>query len=317
MRFRKSGKSSNGAAGLKLFFCTDVHGSDQCFRKFLNSGKFFEVDHLILGGDMTGKLLVPVTRTGRGYSCKFDEHTYIDIGESEATELLKAIRSQGQYPFVGSEDEVEALEDSEHRDAVFRKLVYDTVADWVQLAEDRLRGTGMRCFMAPGNDDFLEIDAAIEGSSLVEFAEGKCLAVDDRHDMITTGYSNLTPWNTERELDEPELRARIDQMAAGVSDFSNLICVLHPPPYASEIDSAPALDAKLKMSMGASGVKMAAVGSTAVREFIEEREPLAGAPRSCARGPWSSSYRSHPVHQPWERIHGWNTRRSDRRALQR
>ena len=276
MRFRTGKRQIEDPSAVKVFFCTDVHGSDRCFRKFLNAGTFFDVDHLILGGDMTGKLLVPITRRTSGYSCRFGEHTYANIGVSEATELRHAIRAQGQYPFVGTEDEVGALVDPSTRDRVFRRLVYDAVADWVQLAEERLRGSGRRCFMAPGNDDFLEIDDALTGSEVVEFAEGRRIAIDDRHEMITTGYSNPTPWDTERELPEPDLRARIDAMAEGVVDCSNLICVLHAPPYASEIDAAPALDENLTMKIGASGVLMTPVGSTAVRGFIEERQPLLG-----------------------------------------
>ena len=41
----------------KLFFATDIHGSDICWSKFLNAGKFYEADLLILGGDMTGKAI--------------------------------------------------------------------------------------------------------------------------------------------------------------------------------------------------------------------------------------------------------------------
>lgn len=225
---------------------------------------------------MTGKILVPITRMANGgYSCRFDEHTYSEIGDTELGELCRSIRAQGEYPFVGTSDEVAALADPAILDREFRRLVYDAVADWVQLAEDRLGGTGRRCFMAPGNDDFLDIDEALTGSPVVEFAEAKCIVVDG-HEMITTGYSNPTPWATERELPETDLRSRIDGMAANVSDFSNLICVLHAPPYASEIDAAPAIDEELSLRGGASGVQMIPVGSTAVRSFIEDFQPLVG-----------------------------------------
>ena len=30
----------------KLFFATDIHGSDICWSKFLNAGKFYEADVL-------------------------------------------------------------------------------------------------------------------------------------------------------------------------------------------------------------------------------------------------------------------------------
>ena len=260
--------------GTRLFFCTDIHGSETCFRKFLNAGEFYDVDHLILGGDMTGKLLVPVTRTTGGYAATFAEHRYVDLDRSGLAELTSLIRSKGAYTFVGTTAELEALTDDDERDRLFRKIVYDSVAEWVELAEARLRGTGRRCYIAPGNDDFVEIDDALKGSSVVEFSEGRVLSLDDRHEMLTCGYANPTPWNTERELPEDSLRGAIDKVAAEVQDFSNLVAVLHVPPFGSGLDDAPELDDQLGMAMGAGGVHMTPVGSTAVRGFIEDQQPL-------------------------------------------
>ena len=42
----------------RLYFATDIHGSETCWRKFLNSGKHYEANVLVLGGDMMGKALV-------------------------------------------------------------------------------------------------------------------------------------------------------------------------------------------------------------------------------------------------------------------
>ena len=94
--------------------------------------------------------------------------------------------------------------------------------------------------------------------------------------MVTTGYSNPTPWHTERELTEDQLGALLRKLAEQVHDPENLIAAIHPPPYASELDSAPALDDNLRMKADAGGVTMASVGSTAVRDFIEEVQPLVG-----------------------------------------
>lgn len=37
---------------MKLFFVTDVHGSEICWKKFINAGKFYETDAIILSGDI-------------------------------------------------------------------------------------------------------------------------------------------------------------------------------------------------------------------------------------------------------------------------
>jgi Icc-related predicted phosphoesterase len=263
--------------GLRLFFATDIHGSEQCFRKFLNAGEFYGASVLVLGGDITGKILIPIERqSSNTYAASYGENVYRDMSEREVTELKARIRRAGHYYYVGSADELRELEDDGHRDAIFRRIVRESAADWITLAEERLRGTGRRCFVAPGNDDFMEIDSALAGSDVVEFAERRCIEVDEVHEMITTGYSNPTPWHTERELPEPQLRARIDGMAASVRRPEHLIAVLHPPPYGSMIDNAPRLDDDLRMSAGAGGVELMPVGSTAVRDFIEEHQPLLG-----------------------------------------
>ena len=47
------GRRKQRERGRRILFATDVHGSDVCFRKFINSGKLYEIDYLILGGDIT------------------------------------------------------------------------------------------------------------------------------------------------------------------------------------------------------------------------------------------------------------------------
>jgi Icc-related predicted phosphoesterase len=262
--------------GTRLFFATDVHGSDRCFRKFLNAARTYDVSYLVLGGDITGKMVVPIwkDRTG-GYSCQYGDAGHTGLDQQGVAELKKVIRGFGHYYVVVDDPaELERLGDPAHQEAVFRRVVRDSVAEWIALAEERLRGSGIRCFMAPGNDDFFDIDSAIEGSDVVEYVEGRRVRLDEDHEMITTGYSNPTPWNTERELPEPDLRARIDGMAADVADPGNLVAVLHPPPYRSSLDDAPALDETLGMKLSGAGVVMTPVGSTAVRGFIEDAQPL-------------------------------------------
>lgn len=273
---RKKRDKGRGSTDLRLFFATDVHGSERCFRKFLNAGKFYDVQHLILGGDITGKVLIPIVRTPRGWSAHYHDHEYIDIGDAEKAELETRIRDNGQYPVTGERDELEALADEAHRDTVFTQVVAESIERWVALAEDRLRGTGIRCYITPGNDDFWEIDAPLQSSDVVEFVEGKRVRISDGHEMITTGFSNITPWDSPRELDEPQLRERIDAMFAEVEDPPNLIAVLHPPPWGTDLDKAPELTSDLVVTMEGNEPKLTSVGSTAVREFLVEAQPLLG-----------------------------------------
>jgi uncharacterized protein len=275
---RRRHRGEKRARGRRILFATDVHGSERCYRKFLNSAPLYEIDYLILGGDITGKMMVPVVKQPDGtYNVRYGETSHVGLDDAGVTAVKEQIRGFGHYVVTVSPEELSQLQaDEGHRDTVFREVVRKSMEDWVALAEDRLGGTGVRCFAAPGNDDFLSIDSAMQSSDVVEFAENRLIRLDDTHEMITTGYSNPTPWDTERELPEDELRARIDAMAAGVTDPANLIAVLHPPPYHSGLDDAPELSENLEMTLTASGVNKTPVGSTAVRGFIEEAQPLLG-----------------------------------------
>jgi Icc-related predicted phosphoesterase len=270
------GRSKGRPAATKIVFATDIHGSDRCFRKFLNSASFYGAQHLILGGDITGKVIVAIERRRDGYACAYNDHDYKAMTETELTQLQQLIRDNGQYPIVGELDELTALEDEGHRDRAFREVVVANIERWVDMAETRLRGTGVRCFITPGNDDFTEIDTALSGSDVVEFVEGRCVALDEDHEMITTGYSNITPWDSPRELDEPALLKRIEAMATDVNDPDRMIMVLHPPPKDTQLDQAPAIDEEFRVQMSGGAPRMTSVGSSAVRAVIGEYQPLLG-----------------------------------------
>src|SRR5262249_9390687 len=92
--------------------------------------------------------------------------------------------------------------------------------------------------------------------------------------MLSLGYSNLTPFNSPRELDEDELYRRVDAMASQIADQTSCIFNLHVPPYDSQLDSAPQLDQDLTVVTAAGQPKTIPVGSKAVRELIERYQPV-------------------------------------------
>ncbi len=274
---RKLGsRTRGGRRSGRLCFVTDVHGSERCFKKFLNAARFYDVQYLILGGDITGKTLVPIERSDGGWRAEYGEHTYVDLSDQEKEELAQQIRDNGQYPVAGSREELLHLFDEDRREQTFRDVVVAGMKHWMELADERLTGSGVGCFVTPGNDDFWEIDDVIRASETVELGEGRCIRLDERHEMITTGFSNITPWHSPREEDEPELARRIDAMFAEVEDPENLIAVLHCPPWNTELDQAPMIDSEFRVQTSGGGVEIGPVGSTAVGDFIRTRQPLLG-----------------------------------------
>jgi len=255
-----------------IFFATDVHGSEICWKKFINAGKFYNADVLVLGGDMTGKALVPFIRDRKGmYKVNFLEEEMLLDNEGKAR-MMKNISDRGYYPLDLTDDEFEELNaDQEKVEQLFVKHVIDMAERWVVFADEKLAGTGIRCFVCPGNDDMFEIDNILENSKSITMAEGKVLDLDGHYKMISTGWSNPTPWDTHRECSEEEITEKIEAMAARVDHMDRCIFNLHAPPFGSGLDDAPELDENLRPKYA--GRSLIPVGSTAVRDAIVKYQP--------------------------------------------
>ncbi|MHA1409314.1 MAG: metallophosphoesterase family protein [Candidatus Odinarchaeia archaeon] len=264
----------------KIFFVTDLHGSEVCYRKFLNAGKFYGVDILICGGDVTGKMIVPVIKKADGtWEAKYYGTTHVAKNEEELTKLKRLIRDGGFYPYETTEEEMKELSKKTiDVDEIFKDLVLDTLREWIKLAEERLGNTGIKTYMTGGNDDIQEITDILKSSNYIIDPEDEVVWIDDHHEMVSTGYSNITPWKCPRDIGDDELWKRIEPMLKKVENMKNCIFNFHVPPYDTPpLDSAPELDETLKPIMeGGSGLKMIPVGSKAVRRAIEEYQPLLG-----------------------------------------
>lgn len=257
----------------RLFFATDVHGSTACWRKFVNSADFYDADVLILGGDTTGKAIFPIVDEGDRYTYtrQGDEHVITD--ESELDELLESTENTGYYPYVMDEEEYEALVDAEdaqeRQDEIFISEMTDRIEEWIEFAEERLDDTPV--YACPGNDDPFEIDQVWESSDLIELVEGEVVDIDDDYQMASSGWTHPTPWDTDREEPEEQLRERLERVVGEIDDYDRAIFNFHEPPYDSQLDEAPELDDELRPKFGARSTEP--VGSEAVRAVIEEYQP--------------------------------------------
>jgi Icc-related predicted phosphoesterase len=262
----------------RIFFTSDVHGSDVCFKKFLNSAKFYQADILILGGDITGKLIIPIIEEPDGtFTANFLGTEERMKTADERDVLEKKIRNNGYYPYQITLGEAERLEaDKKLRDELFSKVMAENVRKWVELAEERLKGAKVKCYISPGNDDRFDIDEALRGSSAVIYPEEQVVSIDEHHEMITTGYVNITPWNAPRDIPDEELQKKIETMTSQVKSMRDCIFNFHCPPYETPIDLAPEVDATLKPVVRSGAVSMIHVGSTAVRNAIDKHQPLLG-----------------------------------------
>jgi hypothetical protein len=257
---------------VRIFFATDIHGSEVCWRKFLNAGAFHKADVLVMGGDMTGKAMVPIVDRGGRWELKLQDQDYVLSTEAELAAMEKRILDRGYYPIRLTPDEVAAWEANPALvDTRFKAEMVAGVTRWMALADERLNGKSIRCIVSPANDDIFELDPVIDAAERVELGEQNTIELDG-FTMISTGYANPTPWNTFRELPEDQLRARIDQLVKAVPDRKRAIFNFHAPPYGSNLDGAPQL--KADMTYVAGGRAIVPVGSHAVRDAITEYAPV-------------------------------------------
>jgi uncharacterized protein len=258
---------------MKVFFATDIHGSEVCWRKFLNAAAFYKVDLVVLGGDVTGKAMVPiVAHPGGRWQVTVRGQAYTLESEQELEEIKKQIRNAGSYPAMVSPDELQEMSKTEGAvDRRFTVEMTQSLDRWLDMADGKLRGGDIPCILNGGNDDIWEIDDIIEQSPCVSFGEGKMLDLDG-FSLVSMGWTNPTPWDTFREAPEPELAAKIETVVSQIPDMERAIFNFHAPPYGTGLDEAPALDGNLRPMHG--GAVMKPVGSTAVRDAILQHQPM-------------------------------------------
>ncbi|MEO8273409.1 MAG: metallophosphoesterase [Chloroflexota bacterium] len=272
-----------GQHGTRIFYATDVHGSERTWKKFLNAAKFYGADVLVMGGDVMGKLAIPIIREAGGtYRATIHGRVERVGSEAEVEGLRRRIGDLGFYDVVMDQDEYLATQaDPERVERLFVRLAIDRLERWIDLAETRLAGTGVKLYATGGNDDLDEVMATLDRPDAQSFVacEDRAVPIDDDHVMVSMPYVNPTPWKTPREADEAELEAKIDTVIAGIGDHRNVIFNFHAPPKDSTLDTCPMLDASTdppsQIVRGGQPVLYGA-GSTAIRTAVERHQPLLG-----------------------------------------
>ena len=265
------------AGATRIFFATDLHGSSKCFRKFINAAPIYRADVLVLGGDLAGKAIQTIVREAGGrWRCRFIgvDYTLEDGPDLRALEQL--IEDHGYYPYRAEPGELEALEADGGVESLFVRLMEERLTAWLALADDRLRPTGVPLFLMLGNDDPQSLRPLLDAAPWGTHAEGRVVMLDDQHEMISWGYSNITPWNSHREQTEEQLAETLRRLGADLANPERAVVNVHVPPFGTQLDDAPVLDADLRVVQVLGQVKFAPVGSTAVRDFLLETQPLLG-----------------------------------------
>ena len=273
----------DASKGTRIFYATDVHGSERTWRKFLNAGAFYGADVLVMGGDVMGKLVIPIIRGagGRNRATIHGRVEHLDTA-AEVEAARQKIGFLGFYDTLMDEDEYAATKaDRAAIDRLFVELATERLLRWMDLAESKLSGTGIRCYATGGNDDVPEVMAAMDRADSRAFVacEDRVVPLDDEHVMVSMPYVNPTPWHTPREAPEAEIANRIDAAAAPLGDYSKVIFNFHAPPKDSTLDTCPKLDWTTdppSQIVSSGQAVLYGAGSESVRTAIERYQPMLG-----------------------------------------
>jgi Icc-related predicted phosphoesterase len=260
---------------MKFYYASDIHGSETCWRKFVNAASFYRADVIVMGGDITGKAVIPIVQGPDGtWTAEYKGRLYEMSTEEELQALESRITFAGMYAHRCIEAEYEELAAAEDRDAVFEAIMRETFRNWLELGEQRLARTGADCWVMPGNDDAWAIDSVFTDVGHVRNCDRRVVHLRDGYSMLSLGFANPTPWDSPREVSEERLAEMIEELVPEVPSMERAIFNLHVPPYNSELDVAPQLDDDLRITTTGGEMNVGPVGSVAVREAIERHQPL-------------------------------------------
>lgn len=260
---------------VRILYTTDLHGAELVWRKSLSAAKMYNVDVLIVGGDISGKMLVPIVDIGNGqYEYYFMKRVH-RITKDELEKVKKMIYSMGYYPYVTTEEEYREMAQSKEKlDEVFLSMMKETLKRWLDLAAERLP-ENIELIVTLGNDDRLELDEVIIEHPRVKYSEGQRILIKDTYEFFGCSWVNPTPWNSPREEPEEKLYERLNRYwENAITDPDRAILEIHAPPYQSTIDEAPLLDENFRPVIRSGQIVKIPAGSKAVKRFIQERQPL-------------------------------------------
>lgn len=259
-----------------ILFTTDLHGSSFTFRKLLRALELWKPTALVVGGDVAGKAMLPVADEGNGHYRFLWMDQEQEVSTAEELKNLEEKASQlGFYPYRAPMDEINALRSSPERaQEVFERLIYERWAAWLDQLEDKCRSLSLPAYVMAGNDDPWSLDeVTFAERKWVQGADRKVLPLLDDWVLLSCGLGNPTPWHCPRDTPEEELEGILRDIAKELSDSRHVVSNVHVPPYGSSLDLAPRLDTSVSPPRPITG-EVAPVGSTAVRSFLEEFQPL-------------------------------------------
>ena len=257
---------------IRIFFTTDLHGATAVFRKALKFAEKYRIKNVIVGGDITGKVLVPIKYDEKEGSYSISIPNILSLTSKNLEDIMDKIRpieDRGVYTYV----DMAGLD----QDSIFIEKMIERLGEWIDMAYRIGKEYDIRFYFMAGNDDPDEIVEYLEDSQ-----SEYCIHVDNRIvelegglELLSSGYSNMTPWRLPRDIPDEKFEEILYSLAEDLNDGRKSIFNIHAPPYGTNIDLAPLLDETMKPVLKpGGGYEMVNVGSRAVRKVIEDYQPV-------------------------------------------
>jgi len=263
----------------RIFFSVDVHGSTLVWRKWITARSIHSANILILAGDLTGKVLVPIIKRRDGtYTASYFGKKWVLKTEGDLKEFMERLENAGAYYRIVTEEELEELKNNPKLvEEVMFKEMEARLRKWLDLLVEKIDTKSTLVVVMPGNDDELFIDEVIKSyeDRGIIYPLGKVLEIEG-YEVVSSPYVNPTPWNTPREMEEKKLEKHFEELVSKLRNPSSAILNFHCPPYGTNIDLAPKLTKDLRPVAVAGMVQYEHVGSKALRKVIEKYQPLIG-----------------------------------------
>ncbi|HEY3313772.1 MAG TPA: phosphoesterase [Bacillota bacterium] len=232
----------------------------------------------MLCGDLTGKGVVPLVEEKQGFVSTYYGRRQLFRNEKDVVNAEKQIAMTGLYPLRCTPEQVEQYKsDPKLLDVVMREKIVARMKEWMDLLVQKIDLKKTQVVVMPGNDDDPAVDDVIKsyGEAGVQWALDGPIDIAG-FQVASLAHVNPTPWDTPREADEEGMAKLIEAQVAKLDNPGRSIFNFHAPPNGTELDLAPKLKPDLTPVMGAGGVEMIHVGSTAVRDAIKKYRPLIG-----------------------------------------
>ena len=259
---------------MRILFLCDLHGSEILLNKAILATSSYDIDLLILSGDIAGKDIRPIIKNKDKYILEYEGEKQT-FTQKEVENIKVKLCGLGHYYFDISLDDYRILE----KDKIFKILdnkILERVDNWLNKVISLIDLQRTSVIITPGNDDILGIDELIKKAETngLHYGLKGPIKIED-FEIVSLDYTNHTPWKTMREMSEEELEIAIKERIENVKDFDNTIFNFHCPPYNTKLDIAPEVDDNLRFVINPGrGFHYIHVGSISILNSIRKYQPL-------------------------------------------